>query len=177
MQQPTFATAFRDSKPVDRLCWGVVELQVTNLERAISFWTNALGLVERGYTDQGSALGTQERTLLVLSAGAKTPVAAPYTGMYHVAIGVRSQAEFSRILARLIHRKIQIAPTDHLMAKSLYLTDPDGLEIEVTYETPERFSHFGDMSTGLILYDVDGKVHSGRGPLNVEAELSHAAHK
>jgi catechol 2,3-dioxygenase len=61
------------------------------------------------------------------------------------------------------------------MAKSLYFHDPDGLEIEITYETPERFSHFGDMSKGLTLFDVDGNAHSGRGPLDVRAELVHAA--
>ena len=113
--------------------------------------------------------------MIVLHPGAETPVKAPFTGMYHVAIGVRSQAEFSRMLARLIHLNVQVGPTDHLMAKSLYFHDPDGLEIEITYETPERFSHFGDMSKGLTLYDVDGNTHSGRGPLNVNAELAHAA--
>ncbi|SMX25585.1 VOC family protein [Boseongicola aestuarii] len=159
----------------DRLSWGAVELRVTDLDRAVAFWTSALGLVERNFKAPGIALGTKERTLVVLHPGANTPVAAPYTGMYHVAIGVRSQAEFSRILARLIHLNVQVGPTDHLMAKSLYFHDPDGLEIEITYETPERFSHFGDMSKGLTLYDVDGNTHSGRGPLNVNAELAHAA--
>lgn len=159
----------------DRLSWGAVVLQVTDLDRAVEFWTLALGLIERDFKAPGASLGTEDRTLIVLHPGADIPVAAPYTGMYHVAIGVRSQAEFSRILARLIHLNVQVGPTDHLMAKSLYFHDPDGLEIEITYETPERFSHFGDMSKGLTLYDVDGNTHSGRGPLNVNAELAHAA--
>ncbi|MFK7874804.1 MAG: VOC family protein [Paracoccaceae bacterium] len=174
MLNSPIATGPGHATPIDRLSWGVVELQVTNLDRAITFWTTALGLVERDTPSQGTALGTQDRTLFILHAGAETPVAAPYTGMYHVAIGVRSQVEFSRMLARLIQLRIQVGPTDHLMAKSLYLTDPDGLEIEITYETPERFSHFGDMSKGLTLYDVDGDAHSGRGPLDVQAELALA---
>lgn len=160
--------------PIDRLSWGVVELQVTDLDRAITFWTAVLGLIERDNQSPGTALGTQDKTLFILHAGAETPVAAPYTGMYHVAIGVRSQVEFSRILARLIHLNVQVGPTDHLMAKSLYFQDPDGLEIEVTYETPDRFSHFGDMAQGLKLYDVDGNAHSGRGPLDVDVELAMA---
>ncbi|EDQ31969.1 putative ring-cleavage extradiol dioxygenase [Hoeflea phototrophica DFL-43] len=163
------------SPQYDRVSWGVVELQVTDLDRAIEFWSSALGLIERDQSASGIALGTRDRTLIVLHSGADTPVAAPYTGMYHVAIGVRSQAEFSRMLARLIQLNVQVGPTDHLMAKSLYLQDPDGLEIEITYETPERFGHFGDMSKGLTLYSVNGEAHSGRGPLDVRAELSHAA--
>lgn len=159
----------------DRLSWGAVDLQVTDLGRAIAFWTWAFGLVERESTAPGVALGTKNRTLIVLHPGATKPVAAPFTGMYHVAIGVRSQAEFSRILARLIHLNVQVGPTDHLMAKSLYCHDPDGLEIEITFETPERFSHFGNMYQGLTLYDVNGNRHSGRGPLDVESELAFAA--
>ncbi|MGH1414033.1 MAG: VOC family protein [Pelagimonas sp.] len=158
----------------DRLSWGVVELQVTDLARAVAFWSSALGLVERDHATSGVALGTKDKTLFVLHAGASAPVAPAYTGMYHVALGVRSQAEFSRMLARLIHLDIPVGPTDHLMAKSLYLKDPDGLEIEITFETPERFGRFGDLSKGLILYDVDGQPHSGRGPLDVAAELDHA---
>ncbi|MFK7764882.1 MAG: VOC family protein [Roseobacter sp.] len=159
----------------DRLSWGAVELQVTDLARAVAFWTSALGLIERDATAQRVALGTKDRTLVVLRSGADIPVADPYTGMYHVAIGVRSQTEFSRILARLIQLNVRVGPTDHLMAKSLYIHDPDGLEIEITYETPERFSHFGDMNQGLTLYDVDGGTHSGRGPLDVKSELAIAA--
>ncbi len=162
------------SKQIDRLSWGVVDLQVTNIDRAVAFWTTVLGLVERDHQASGVALGTRDRTLFILHPGAQTPVAGPYTGMYHVAIGVRSQAEFSRMLARILHLNVKVGPTDHLMAKSLYLQDPDGLEIEITYETPERFSHFGDMSQGLTLFDVDSNPHSGRGPLDVRAELEHA---
>ncbi|MEQ6202232.1 VOC family protein [Sulfitobacter sp. HNIBRBA2951] len=165
----------RHATPTDRLCWSIVELQVTDLERAVIFWTTALGLVERDSQSPGTALGTKDRTLIILHAGAETPVAAPYTGMYHVAIGVGSQVEFSRILTRLIHLNVQVAPTDHLMAKSLYIQDPDGLEIEITYETPDRFSHFGDLAQGLRLYDVDGNAHSGRGPLDPSAERVFAA--
>ena len=108
------------SSQSDRLSWGTVELQVTDLDRAVAFWTSALGLIERNFTASGNALGTKERTLVVLHPGAETPVKAPFTGMYHVAIGVSSQAEFSRMLARLIHLNVQVGPTDHLMAKSLY---------------------------------------------------------
>lgn len=172
---PASMTANANRNPqIDRLSWGVVELQVTDLERAIAFWTTALGLVERASSAPGVALGTDQTTLFILHPGATHPVAAPYTGMYHVAIGVRSQAEFSRMLARLLHLNIQVGPTDHLMAKSLYLKDPDGLEIEITYETPDRFGRYGDMSKGLTLYDKQGNPHSGRGPLDITAELSHA---
>lgn len=158
----------------DRLSWGVVELQVTNLQRSVDFWKAVLGLIERSSTSTSVVLGTIEKTLFILHTGASRAAEPSYTGMYHVAIGVKSQSEFSRLLARIMHLKVQVGPTDHLMAKSLYLVDPEGLEIEITLETPERFGCFGDMSNGLTMYDVDGNPHSGRGPLNIESELAHA---
>lgn len=158
----------------DRLSWGIVEFQVMNLERATSFWVSVLGLIERSRSATSVAIGTRNQTLFILHAGASRTVEATYTGMYHVAIGVRSQAEFSRLVARLINLKVRVGPTDHLMAKSLYLVDPDGLEIEITLETPERFGYFGDMSKVLTMYDLEGRPHSGRGPLNVDAELTYA---
>ncbi|TNJ43309.1 VOC family protein [Phaeobacter sp. B1627] len=174
MTDISIARTAKTDPQADRLSWGLVELQVTDLARSVAFWTSALGLVERDHGASGVALGTRETTLVMLHPGASKPVAAAYTGMYHVALGVRSQAEFSRILARLLHLRVQVSPTDHLMAKSLYLHDPDGLEIEITLETPERFGRYGDMSRGLILYDADGNQHSGRAPLDVAAELAAA---
>lgn len=159
----------------ERLSWGLAELQVTDLQRAVAFWTQAFGIHLRNQDSQRAELGTPAKTLIVLHAGATKPVAPSHTGMYHVAIGVPDQNEFSRILARLITKHVSISPTDHLASKSIYLADPDGLEIEIILETPERFGEFGDLSKGLIMYDIDGNAHSGREALDVEQELSHAS--
>lgn len=158
----------------ERLTWGVVEFQVTDLNRTVTFWTKALGLRLRDRSENRAALGTQTQTLFVFHAGASAPVSAGHLGLYHVAIGVPSQAEFSRVLARLISLRVPISPVDHLMSKAIYLHDPDGLEIEIAFETPERFGSFGDMSKGLILYDANGQSHSGRAQLDAEAELLYA---
>lgn len=56
----------------DRLSWGVVELQVTNLDLAVEFWTSALGLIERNTSAPGIALGTDQTTLFVLHSGAQS---------------------------------------------------------------------------------------------------------
>lgn len=161
--------------PTENLSWGIIELQVTNLARAVDFWTDAIGLHIRSQDKAKAELGTPNKTLIILHAGATRPVGRAFLGMYHVAIGMPDQAEFSRVLARLITKNITISPTDHLASKSIYFSDPDGLEIEIIFETPERFSHMADPSKGLMMYDVDGNPHSGREALDVPAELSHAA--
>lgn len=164
-----------DNNLIERLSYGKVELQVTDLERTLDFWTVGLGLIVRDRGSQKADIGTREKTLFVLHAGASRPVAPHHLGMYHVAIGLPDQAEFSRILAKLIASQIPISLVDHLMSKAIYLQDPDGLEIEFAVETPERFGRFGDMSQGLIMYDAEGRPHSGRARVDINKELTHAA--
>ncbi|KZM51738.1 glyoxalase [Labrenzia sp. OB1] len=163
-----------DGNQHERLSWDVAEFQVTDLARAVDFWTQAFGLGTRQQDGSTAALGTRQKTLIVLLSGALRPVRREHLGLYHVAIGVPDQAEFSRVLARLIKKGVPVSPTDHLLSKSIYFSDPDGLGIEIVYETPERFGRFGDLSRGLAMYDIDGNPHSGREPLDVEAELRHA---
>lgn len=158
----------------ERLSWGIIEFQVTDLDRTIAFWTQALGLRVRTQDHQSVAIGTEKKTLFVFHGGASVAAKSRYLGMYHVAIGVPDQAEFSRLIARLLSMHVLISVVDHLMSKAIYFADPDGLEIEIALETPERFGEFGDMSNGIILYDADGQPHNGRATLNVGEELQHA---
>ncbi|MFK7993075.1 MAG: VOC family protein [Granulosicoccus sp.] len=164
-----------NSNQSERLSWGVMEFQVIDLDRTVAFWTSALGLRVRDQDSSWVALGTRTQTMFVFRDGASVPVTAGYSGMYHVAIGVPDQHEFSRLLSRLMAMRVSVSPVDHLMSKAIYLNDPDGLEIEIAFETPERFGRFGDMSRGLVLYDAHGAAHSGRERLDVESELAHAS--
>lgn len=158
----------------ERLSWGAVELSVTDLDRAVAFWTGALGFVLRPDPVNGIALGTAERTLVVLHPGAKRPVMNNVTGLYHVAFGVPSQSEFSRLLTRFMNLRLRIAPVDHTMSKAIYLSDPDGHGIEIAFETPERFARFDDSSYGFAMIDSEGRFRSGRDPLDMAAELAAA---
>lgn len=158
----------------ERLTWGAIALSVTDLDRAARFWTSVLGFVPRHGAEQGLALGTPERTLVVLHPGAETGVVKGHAGMYHVAFGMPSQAEFSRMMARLLHMGIPHSPVDHLMSKAIYLGDPDGHGIEIAYETPERFGRFSNDGGRFALIDARGQVRSGRERLDVRAELNLA---
>jgi len=154
----------------ERLAYGAIDLQVTSLDRAAQFWTDVLGLVQRE-TDGHVALGTDQRTLIVLHEGAQRPALLGHSGLYHVAIGVPTQGEFSRLMARALAHRVRIAPVDHLMSKAIYLHDPDGIGIEIAFETPERFGHFGESVAGFDLFDTEGRWHSGRQGLDARREL------
>ena len=168
------ATNNRQHGRTEQLRWAHIELQVTDIGRSICFWTTTLGLRERGTPADGSVqLGTRNQTLVILHPGARGPVASGHSGLYHVALGVPSQQQFSRYLARLFDAKIRLSPVDHTMSKAIYFNDPDGHGIEISYETPERFSVFVDMPQGFGMIDSKGQFRSGRDPLDVDEELRH----
>lgn len=161
--------------PQERLTWGAIELQVTDLERSRRFWQTALGLRTCAHQDEDAvALGTESSTLVVLRAGATRPAATGHAGLYHVAIGVPDQRAFSRLMVRLAHAGIAHHPTDHTMSKAIYLRDPDGLGIEISLLTPERFGSYGDMDSGFAVVDATGRPRSGRDPLDIAWELAQA---
>ncbi|MBT9373457.1 VOC family protein, partial [Rhizobium sp. CSW-27] len=159
----------------ERLAWGAVELSVTDLDRAVRFWTGALGFVARPDPGTGVALGTSERTLVILQPGARRPVVNDVAGLYHVAFAVPSQDEFSRLLARFMRLGLRVSPVDHTMSKAIYLNDPDGHGIEIALETPERFARFDNSSSSFAMIDSEGRFRSGRDPLDLKAELAAAA--
>lgn len=158
----------------ERLGWGALDLSVTHLDSAMRFWTGALGFVLRPGEGSGMAIGTEQRTLVVLHEGAAMPVQSGHAGLYHVAFGVPSQAEFSRLLARLAGQNLQVSPVDHTMSKAIYLNDPDGHGIEIAFETPERFRRFAVGAAGFAMIDRDGRLRTGRDPLDVRAEMAFA---
>lgn len=157
--------------PVELATLGPVHLDVTDRDRSLRFWRGVVGL--RLVSDDGEAvrLGTESETLLVLHPGAAAPAGRGHSGLYHVAIHLPDEPEFARVLARLIARRWPIAPTDHVMSKSIYLSDPDGIGLELTLETPERQRSMRVTATGVEVIDADGGVHGGRDPLDVEAVL------
>ncbi len=176
MDTPALALARQraaDNLP-ERLTWGPLTLSVTNIDLAESFWTAVTGFVRRPAAGPGVALGTPDRTLVVLAPGATSPVAKGHAGMYHVAFGMPSQAEFSRRMQRFIDLGVRFSPVDHLMSKALYLDDPDGHGIEIAFETPERFGRFSFDGGRFTMVDAAGRPHSGRERLDLGAELAQA---
>lgn len=176
MDTPALALARQraaDNLP-ERLTWGPLTLSVTNITLAEAFWTAVTGFVRRPAAGPGVALGTPDRTLVVLAPGATSPVAKGHAGMYHVAFGMPSQAEFSRRMQRFLDLGVRFSPVDHLMSKAMYLDDPDGHGIEIAFETPERFGRFSFDGGRFTMVDAAGRPHSGRERLDLRAELAMA---
>ncbi|MBI2331139.1 MAG: VOC family protein, partial [Chloroflexi bacterium] len=94
------------------------------------------------------------------------------TGLYHFAILFPNRRELAKAMARLFALKVPNSPTDHVMTKTTYLSDPEGNGIELYCESPED----GSWTIKDGNYEArwaDGRWSDGREALNVDALFSH----
>ena len=156
----------------DFIAFGPVHLEVQNVERTAHFWQEFAGF-ERRASDGGSIeVGTEEETLLVLHGGARTPYRQGHSGLYHVAIHPPTARDFAGVMKRFLNRNYPIAPTDHTFSKAFYFDDPDGINIEFTLETPERFKGVRPVGNRLAFIAADGIERPGGYPLDLQKVFS-----
>ena len=119
----------------DTLALGPVRLRVASRDRTGRWLEQVLGL--RAPTDAGWC--TADGRLLVTLD--EVPGARPMTregrlGLYHYAILLPSRADLGRFLLHLERLGHRWAASDHLVSEAIYLTDPDGLTVEVYADRP-----------------------------------------
>jgi catechol 2,3-dioxygenase len=131
------------AKPLDpRTEIGHVHLKVSDLDRAIAFYTNALGFeitqrmgdsaafVSAGGYHHHIGLNTWES-----HRGAAPPRGT--TGLYHFAIRYPDRAALAEALVRLREARVPLeGASDHGVSEALYLRDPDGNGIELYWDRP-----------------------------------------
>ena len=64
------------------------------------------------------------------------------------------------------------SPTDHIFSKATYLNDPDGILLEVTLETPERFRSIETDSGAPYMVDSEGQRRAPTEALDVAAAIA-----
>ena len=157
----------------DRLSYGAVHLDVTDAGRALGFWRDLIGLAEIARTGDAIHLGIDGRALIVLHPGAERGPVPGRTGLYHVAIHLPNETEFARVLARIAAAQVPQAPTDHIFSKATYLSDPDGIQLELTLETPERAGEITVGPASITIRDSEGRPRGMTEALDVRQVLSH----
>jgi catechol 2,3-dioxygenase len=119
---------------------GAARLQVTGLERSLTYYTTVLGLESGSQTSGSVTLRAQDQshTLLVLE---EEPAARPVPrggllGLYHFAILLPDRSHLGRFVRHLAATGVRFSAADHFVSEALYLWDPDGLGIEVYADRP-----------------------------------------
>lgn len=164
------------SAPVDTefITFGPVHLDVVDRDRSVAWWRDVVGL--RLIADQGDfvELGVDGEPLIALRASASSPVRRGYSGLYHLAINLPDEPAFAQTLARLLGTRVPLSTTDHVVAKSIYLGDPNGIGLELTVETPERVRsiHWPSTEPHPEIIDADGRSRQGLEPLDHEQALA-----
>lgn len=149
---------------------GAVRLQVADLDRSLRWYTDVLGFQPLERTPGRALLGAADRVPLVELvelAGARPAPRRGRLGLYHFAILVPDRASLGRLVAHLARIGARAGSADHLVSEALYLTDPDGLGIEVYADRPrDTWSVRGDelvMASDPL--DLDDLVRAAGGSL------------
>ncbi len=123
---------------------GHVHLKVTDLERALRFYCDALGFAVTQRCDRPTALisAGSYHHLIGLNTGESEggmPPPTGTTGLYHVAILYPTRAALADALQRLAAAKVSIDQVvDHGVREAVYVRDPDGNVLELCWDRPKK---------------------------------------
>lgn len=122
---------------------GHVHLKVANLERALGFWRDVIGLEEQQrYGDQAvflSAGGYHHHIALNTWESKDGAWPPPHTtGLFHVALLYPDRGALAQALRRLLDAGWPLeGASDHGVSEALYLRDPDGNGVELYRDRAE----------------------------------------
>ena len=140
---------------------GAVDLTVADVDRAVAWYTSALGLRVHRHDATEAELGDGTETVVVLH---EDPVARPpgrHAGLYHYALLYPSREELARAATRLMATRTPITgASDHGTHEAIYLPDADGNGIELAADRPRED------------WPADLGYAGGPAPLDVESLLA-----
>jgi catechol 2,3-dioxygenase len=143
---------------------GHVHLRVSDLDRAVRFYTEALGFDVEARMPGAAFLGAggyhHHIGLNTWQSEGGSPPPPGSTGLFHSAIRYPTRAALATALRRLIDAEVRISgASDHGVSEAIYLADPDGNGIELYWDRPrEEWPRRADGAIDMITapLDVDG---------------------
>jgi catechol 2,3-dioxygenase len=138
-------------RPIDpRLRIGHVHLRTADIDRVRAFYVDILGFDVVFEARDVPGWGTTG-DILFLSAGGYhhhlgfntwksrdgSPQPDGVTGLHHVALNFSTRAELATTVSRLVEAQIPLRQlTDHGTHLAVYLSDPDGNDLEFAWDRP-----------------------------------------
>jgi len=148
---------------------GAVHLQISDLQRSVEYYQGVLGLevLERdaGRASLGASGAARPLVHLLEKRGiAQAPPRGRF-GLFHFAILLSDRGALGRFAAHVLGLGLRPGMADHAVSEALYLSDPDGLGIEVYADRPRAsWAYRGDelvMTTDPL--DIAGLITGREG--------------
>ena len=147
---------------------GTVHLQIADLTRSVAYYRDVIGLRVLSSTLDSAMLGAHDDAHAIIALhehkGATPVPPRGRLGLFHVAILLPDRASLGRFLGHLAARGEQPGMSDHLVSEAIYLTDPDGLGLEI-YADRDRSTWRAD----------ELQLRMATEPLDVQSVLDAAA--
>jgi catechol 2,3-dioxygenase len=153
---------------------GHTHLKVSDLDRAIAFYRDVIGLeVMQQYGDQAAFLSAggyhHHIGLNTWESRGGTPPPKGHTGLYHVAFLYPDRAALGRALASVVDHGVKLTgAADHGVSEAVYFDDPDGNGIELYRDrAPEDWPRDaqGNLEMFNARLDVQALIEEGRASL------------
>jgi catechol 2,3-dioxygenase len=162
---PEDAAAARRWPPVPGIRIGHVHLKVADLDRALGFWRDIIGLeVTQRMGSQAAFLSADGyHHHIGLNTWESTGGAAPppgSTGLYHVALLYPDRPSLARAVQRVLAAGVGLdGASDHGVSEAIYLRDPDGNGVELYRDrAPAEWPRTAEGSLAMVTRRLDLKA-------------------
>jgi catechol 2,3-dioxygenase len=143
-----------------------VRLQIADLNRSMAFYEDILGLRVLQRADGAATLGPEGSETAIVELreqrGARAVPKRGRLGLFHFAILLPDRSSLGRLYQHLRSLGIPLGQADHLVSEALYLSDRDGLGIEVYADRPRAAwrSEGGQLAMSTDPLDVESLVQA-----------------
>ncbi len=146
---------------------GAAHLQVADLDRSVAFYAGTMGFHVATRAGAHAVLTAKgnDRVLIELREhrGARPAARRASLGLFHVAILLPDRPALGRFLGHMRSLGVPVGAGDHRVSEALYLSDPDGLGLEVYADRPraswQRLGRELMLATDPV--DLDALLDSG----------------
>lgn len=148
---------------------GRVKLQISDLDRSVEYYQKVLGMRVIRRSAGRAELGPEGEDVVLIELiekkGARQVPRRGLLGLYHFAVLLPDRASLGTFLVHLSEIGAYAGMSDHLVSEAVYLTDPDGLGIEVYADRPRESWSAVDRQITMTTkpLDVDSVVSSANG--------------
>lgn len=120
---------------------GAVTINVANIARSLEFYVDTLGFTLINQSSHQATIGGADNVPLVHLNEVPDVKPRPVhgsPGIYHYAVLLPSRVALGTFVEVLAQYNIPVGASDHLVSEAFYISDPDGIGIEIYADRPRN---------------------------------------